>query len=85
MHVQHLTFYAPAVTDITKFHPLYSVKVASRRVFQLTGVTLAVFGLMPKISMIFVTVPFAVLGGVQIVAIGNFLLNLNEYFAYTQP
>lgn len=48
-------------------------KVASRRVFQVLGVIFIFFGIMGKIGALFITVPYPVLGGVQLLSFGIFI------------
>ncbi|XP_061194412.1 solute carrier family 23 member 1-like [Saccostrea echinata] len=48
-------------------------KVASRNVFQLLGVLLMILGVLGKVSSVFVTIPYPVVGGLQVVAYGFFI------------
>ncbi|KAK7508622.1 hypothetical protein BaRGS_00000188 [Batillaria attramentaria] len=48
-------------------------KVASRRVFQVIGVLYVVFSLLNKLGAFFITIPYCVLGGIQIIIAGIFI------------
>ncbi|XP_062619220.1 solute carrier family 23 member 1-like [Saccostrea cucullata] len=48
-------------------------KVASRNVFQLLGLLLMVLGVLGKVTSVFVTIPYPVVGGLQVVGIGFFI------------
>nr|KAG5714188.1 hypothetical protein BaRGS_018405 [Batillaria attramentaria] len=48
-------------------------KVASRRVFQVIGVLYVVFSLLNKLGAFFITIPYCVLGGIQIIISGIFI------------
>ena len=49
-----------------------SLQVASRDVFIITGVMYLIFGIIGKISAVFVSIPYPVLGGALIVMFGMF-------------
>ncbi|XP_029656248.1 solute carrier family 23 member 1-like [Octopus sinensis] len=48
-------------------------KVASRRVFQVLGLIYIFFGIMGKVGALFITIPYPVLGGVQLLSFGIFI------------
>lgn len=50
-----------------------SVQVSSRDVFITTGVIYFIFGIIGKISAVFLTIPYPVLGGVLFVMYGMFI------------
>lgn len=49
------------------------LQVASRRVFQGVGIMYVFFSIFNKFGAVFVTIPYSVLGGCQIVTIGLFI------------
>ncbi|KAK3096305.1 hypothetical protein FSP39_025518, partial [Pinctada imbricata] len=49
-----------------------SLKVASRDVFLATGIIYVIFGMIGKVSAVFLTIPYPVLGGALIVMFGMF-------------
>nr|KAG5714187.1 hypothetical protein BaRGS_018404 [Batillaria attramentaria] len=49
------------------------MSVASRRVFQVIGVLYVVFSLLNKLGAFFITIPYCVLGGIQIIIAGIFI------------
>lgn len=48
-------------------------KVASRRVFQVVGLLYVLFALLNKLGAFFMTIPYCVLGGIQIIIAGIFI------------
>ncbi|XP_070211697.1 solute carrier family 23 member 1-like [Littorina saxatilis] len=48
-------------------------RVASRRVFQCVGLMYVVLAIFSKIGAVFITVPYSVLGGTQIITVGIFI------------
>lgn len=48
-------------------------KVASRRVFQLVGVIYILMGLFGKLGAVFTTIPYCVIGGIQMVYFGSLI------------
>ncbi|KAK7093749.1 solute carrier family 23 member 1-like [Littorina saxatilis] len=48
-------------------------KVASRRVFQAIGLLYVLFAVITKVGAVFITIPYCVLGGVQIITSGIFI------------
>ena len=51
---------------------VFSLQVASRHVFVCAGIVYLIFGVMGKVSAVFVTIPNPVLGGALIVMFGVF-------------
>ena len=64
------------IREILMFGQLFlfflSLQVASRDVFIITGVMYLIFGIIGKISAVFVSIPYPVLGGALIVMFGMF-------------
>lgn len=52
---------------------VFSMQVSSRDVFITTGVIYLIFGIIGKVSAVFLTIPYPVLGGVLFVMYGMFI------------
>ena len=51
----------------------YLLQVASRLVFTVFPVIIIIFGIIGKLAAVFITIPYPVLGGVQIIGFGMFI------------
>jgi nucleobase transporter 1/2 len=60
VHVFHIPF-------------VYVLQVASRLVFTVFPCILILFGIIGKVVAVFITIPYPVLGGVQIIGFGMFI------------
>lgn len=60
------------------------LQVASRLVFTVFPCILILFGIIGKLAAVFITIPYPVLGGVQIIGFGMFIVLVMSNLQYMQ-